>query len=89
MKLAQKLMNLIHLAETDRKTEDARNQVRMAEATSEARSGGSASMAAGQNKNLSGENVNIAALQREVLEAVLQALELNHHRRQEDTDVWW
>ena len=89
MKLAQKLMNLIHLAETDRKSEDARRQVRMAEASAEARSEGSASVAAGQTKNLSGENVNIAALQREVLEAVLQALELNHHRRQEDTDVWW
>ena len=89
MKLAQKLMNLIHLAETDRKSEDARRQVRMAEASAEARSEGSASVAAGQTKNLSGANVNIAALQREVLEAVLQALELNHHRRQEDTDVWW
>lgn len=90
-RLAQKLMSLIHLAENDRKGDEAKRQVRMAENSSEARSEGSASVAAGQSKNVSAENVNISALQREVLEAVLRELSLTQMRRQEDPDVsnWW
>jgi hypothetical protein len=84
MKLANKLMKLIHLAERDRK--DARGQVRMAEDSAEARAEGRGSTSTG---NGSGEPVSIQALQRDVLEAVLRELELTMIRNQGDPDGWW
>ena len=91
MRLAQKLLNLIHLAESERRGEDARKHVRLAEDSLAARSEGSAASAAGPSAGGKG-NVNIKALQRDVLEAVLREIELNQQRRQEEPDVrtiWW
>lgn len=89
MRLAKKLMNLIHLVETERKVDDVRKQVRLSEngAGAEARAG-----APSDGGGTKPENVNMKALQRDVLEAVLRELELNQQRRQEDPDgrtIWW
>jgi len=84
MKLANKLMKLIHLAERDRK--DAQSQVRMAEDSAEARAEGRGGKPTGGRPS---EPVSIQALQRDVLEAVLRELELTMVRNQGDPDGWW
>jgi hypothetical protein len=76
MKLADKLMGLIHLAESQRRSE-AQSQVRMAE-SEPGDSTGAASPVGGTDKSPA---VNIQALQREVLGAVLRDLELIEKRR--------
>jgi hypothetical protein len=86
-KLASKLMDLIHLAESERRVADAQAQVRMAEDTVEARAEGTPSI----EKEKGSGKVNIKALQRDVLEAVLRELEMTKLRR-EDPDggnIWW
>jgi hypothetical protein len=87
-KLASKLMNLIHLAEAERKRDQDKVAYRMAADTSEAR----AESAGPSGEKSPTENVNMKALQRDVLEAVLRELELTQQRRQEDPDgrsIWW
>ncbi len=89
MKLANKLMKLIHLAESQRKTE-ARSQVRMAEDTAQARAEGG--LGASTSKTNESETMNIQTLQQEVLESVLSAIELLQQRREGDPDgrnEWW
>ena len=86
-KLASKLMDLIHLAESERRVRDAQAQVRMAEDTVEARAEGTPS----PEKAKEAGKLNIKALQRDVLEAVLRELEMTKLRR-EDPDggnIWW
>jgi hypothetical protein len=86
-KLASKLMDLIHLAESERRVADAQAQVRMAEDTAEARAEGTPS----SEKEADSGKVHIKALQRDVLEAVLRELEMTKLRR-EDPDgghIWW
>jgi hypothetical protein len=88
MKLASRLMKLIHLAESERRMRDAQAQVRMAEDTAEARAEGGAGASGRAGKE---EQVDIKALQQEVLEAVLSELERLQSRR-EDPDgrsKWW
>jgi hypothetical protein len=82
MKLAGKLMKLIHLAEVERRKADAQRQVRMAENSAEARSEG-----AGQpgGESINEKATNIKQLQQEVLQAVLRELEMMRWRR-EDSD---
>lgn len=85
MKLANKLMRLVHLAENERRLAEAQRHVRMSQEGSEVDSGG---------EQASGEAVgvpNIKALQRDVFEAVLREIALSKQRRQEDFDVsiWW
>jgi len=90
MRLAGKLMNLIHLAENERRVSDARQQARLAADSQEARAEGSAPAAASSPK--AGGDADISALKRDVLEAVLRELELTQQRRQEDPDgrnIWW
>jgi hypothetical protein len=87
MKLAGKLMKLIHLAEAERRVSDAQAQVRMAEDTASARAEGGL----GEMSQQSETEVNIKALQQDVLDAVLRELELVQARR-EDPDgrnIWW
>jgi len=89
MKLANKLMKLIHLAENERRA-DARSQVRMAEDTAQARAEGG--LGAAQTKSAESETMNIQTLQQEVLESVLSAIELLQQRREGDPDgrnEWW
>ncbi len=89
MKLANKLMSLIHLAENQRKS-DAQSQVRMAEDTAQARAEGG--LGASQPKDVESETMNIQTLQQEVLESVLSAIELLQERREGDPDgrnEWW
>ena len=89
MQLANKLQNLIHLAEVERKLQEAQAQVRMAEDTAIARAEGSESMAAEKG---GGAGKSIAELQREVYARVVEMLELNQLRRQDDPDndqCWW
>lgn len=89
MKLANKLMNLIHLAEVERKVQEAQKHVRMAENTADARAEGGAGAGGGETGG--DQNMNIKALQQEVLSSVLRELELNQQRR-EDPDgrnIWW
>jgi hypothetical protein len=90
MKLARKLSQLVHLAETQHRREDARRQVRMAEDTPSARAEGQA--APSQPDSASTDQVDLDALGREVLEAVMRELEMRRERRQDDPDdrqVWW
>jgi len=87
MKLADKLMGLIHLAESGRQGE-ARDQVRMAEDSNEARSEGGI-----QAPGMSVEDMemNIEALQKNVLNSVMEYFEELDSRR-EDPDgrnKWW
>jgi hypothetical protein len=86
-KLASKLMDLIHLAESERRVADAQSQVRMAEDTVEARAEGTPS----SEKEIGAGKINFKVLQRDVLEAVLRELEMTKLRR-EDPDgghIWW
>jgi len=87
MKLANKLMKLIHLAESQRRNE-ARAQIRMAEDSAAARAEAGHGAAAGKQED---SDVNLMALQQDVLKAVMQELELVQARR-EDPDgrnFWW
>ena len=82
-RLAQRLKELIHLAEGGLKGE-AQKQVRMAEDSAAAKSEGqSAPSTPGQAGN---EQVDVDALGREVLEAVSRELEMRRERRQEGGD---
>ena len=85
MRLANKLMRLVHLAENERRTAEAQRHVRMASKDSDVDAGketGSGEASAAPN---------MKALQREVFEAVLREIELSKQRNQEDFDVsiWW
>jgi len=87
MKLAQKLQNLIHLAESRR--DDARKQVRMAEDSAAAMSEAQAPEGQGSGQD---EQASIDALIQEVLAAVNREFELRRERRQEEPDGrsnWW
>jgi hypothetical protein len=86
MQLANKLKRLIHLAEGQRLAE-ARRQARLSAEGTGPEEGGSVN---GEGSEGS-ESVDIEALSREVLAAVMQELELRRVRRQEDSDVglWW
>jgi hypothetical protein len=87
MKLANKLMKLIHLAESDGRS-DAHKQVRMADTPSDARSEGGAGSNSGEE--FDEKTMNIKALRQDVLDAVLRALEDMRWRR-EDPDgpsIW-
>ena len=87
MRLAGKLMNLIHLAEVERRKDEAQRQVRMASEETGTEGSGGAPVAGG-----SGQEANIEALRRDVLEAVLRQLELGRLRTEEDPDghgIWW
>ncbi|HJN75089.1 MAG TPA: hypothetical protein QGF58_14265 [Myxococcota bacterium] len=88
-KLAKKLRNLIHLAESSR-TGDALREARLAHADrpdSRMTEGGDISNA----ESAAMASVDIEALGREVLEVVVRELELRQERRQEDNDgnIWW
>jgi len=82
MKLAGKLMQLIHLAEAERRRADAQRQVRMAENTAEARTEGTG-QPGGESSNE--KSTNIKQLRDDVLQAVLRELETLRSRR-EDSD---
>jgi hypothetical protein len=82
MKLAGKLMKLIHLAESERRLADAQRQVRMAENTADARADGAAGRGSEGTEDMT---LNISALRQDVLDAVLRELELISWRR-EDPD---
>ena len=89
MKLANKLMKLIHLAEHDRRLEDARRHVRMAEDSAEARAEVGAGKSGGQA--LTDDNMHIERLREEVLREVQHQLE-HLKQRAGDTDGgngWW
>lgn len=83
MRLANKLMQLVHLAENERRLADAQRHVRMAQEGEHA--SGEDSHAA------SGESVkapNMKALQRAVYEAVLREIELSKQRGQGSSNGW-
>ncbi len=89
MKLAKKLMSLVHLSEAERKVQAARGAVRMAEDSAAAKAEASAGPTGGEKKVDGGA---VKALERQVLEAVLRELELTQQRRLEDPDgrnIWW
>ena len=89
MKLADKLLKLIHLAESNRRSE-AQAQVRMAEDTAQARAEGG--VGGSDPESTESESMNIQTLQQEVLESVLSAIELLQERREGDPDgrhEWW
>jgi len=86
MKLANKLMKLIHLAESEGRG-DAHRHVRMSEDTAESRAEGGAGATTDQFDE---KTMNIKALRQDVLSAVLKALEDMRWRR-EDPDgpsIW-
>ncbi|MCO4744010.1 MAG: hypothetical protein KC912_04430, partial [Proteobacteria bacterium] len=86
MKLAGKLQQLIHLAESERRLKDAQAQVRMSQEKPD--SGGITGPAGAPDD----EAPDIGALQRDVLQAVMTELDLLRNRRQEDPDGlnrWW
>jgi len=91
MKLAQKLQQLIHLAEVQRQRDAARAQVRMAEDSAAARAeskGASPTQAGGPQER----QVDVEALFREALEFVTDQFEMRRMRRQEEgdgRDNWW
>ncbi len=87
MKLANKLMKLIHLAENDGRG-DAHKHVRMAENSSEARAEGGAGATSGEQ--FDDKTMNIKALRQDVLDAVLRALEdLRWRREDPDGPSFW
>ena len=85
MKLSQKLMSLIHLAEVERREDEAARQVRRSDEKVEAPS----TSRAGQTEAEDG--VTLAALQREVLDAVQRELEMMRERGEggRHGDFWW
>ncbi len=87
MKLANKLMKLIHLAESDGRG-DAHKHVRMAENSSDARAEGGAGATSGEQ--FDDKTMNIKALRQDVLDAVLRALEdLRWRREDPDGPSFW
>jgi hypothetical protein len=87
MKLADKLMGLIHLAENARGNE-AREQVRMAEDSNEARAEGGIKV---PGMSVEDMEMNVEALQKNVLNSVMEYFEELDSRR-EDPDgrnKWW
>jgi hypothetical protein len=84
--LAGKLMNLIHLAENDRRRE-ARAEVRMADDSASARSEGQGGPSGGGGD----DQVSIQLLKREVLARVLKELETLKHLSPEghNVSIWW
>lgn len=86
MKLSTKLMDLIHLAEVERRQDEAARQVRR----SEERVEDVGPVGSGPAVHEDAE-VTVQSLQREVLDAVRQELELLSERSEggPDVDVWW
>ena len=82
-KLVKRLTDLIHLAETERRLEEARSQVRMADDSAEARAEGSGPVGPGAG---GGAKLDMEAFSREVLDVVSRELELRRERRTEDGD---
>ena len=82
MRLANKLMNLIHLAEVERRVAEAQSQVRMSE---EAPGAGEGSVGAA-GAAASGQDANIAALRRDVNQYVTDEQERRKERAEEDPD---
>ncbi|NCG21498.1 MAG: hypothetical protein GWP91_21000 [Rhodobacterales bacterium] len=88
MKLANKLMKLIHLAEHNRRDE-ARGQVRMAEDSSAARAEGGGGRPG--HETVGEGNMSMQSLKEQVLQEVQHQIELMK-QRQGDPDVgngWW
>ena len=85
MKLANKLMKLIHLAEHDR-LDDAQRQVRMAPDTAEARRDAEQGQGSDQ---ISDENMHMETLLREVTDMVQKKLDLDEERGGSDGNGWW
>jgi hypothetical protein len=86
MKLAGKLMNLIHLAESERRMGEAQAHVRMAEDTDSARAEGSMD-AAGEESQAP---IDITTLKKTVLDSVMREIELLQARREDpDGNQWW
>lgn len=90
-RLVRKLQQLIHLAEAERRAVEARSQVRLAEDSNQARTEASAPIEPASERYET--KVDVEALGREVLEAVIHELEMRQARRVEDADVrrisWW
>ena len=86
MKLAGKLMNLIHLAENERRMGEAQAHVRMAEDTDSARAEGSMEADAEH----ADAPVDITTLKKTVLDSVMREIELLQARREDpDGNQWW
>jgi hypothetical protein len=81
MKLAGKLMKLIHLAEADRRKAEAQRQVRMAEDSADARAEAGAGQSGGER--VDSKTMNIRELREDVLQAVLRELEMSRARRED------
>ncbi len=84
-RLVRRLVQLVHLAETDRRRHEARRRVRMAEASQEAVQ--EAAPRAGAEAAAGEEPPDLEALGRQVLEAMTRILESRQQRRQEEPDV--
>jgi hypothetical protein len=83
--LANKLLNLIHLAEVDQRARDAPAQVRMSDSVLRDATGGPAG-----DSDVKAPNLN--ALKRDVFEAVVGRLQELDDRSVEDPDghaMWW
>jgi hypothetical protein len=79
MKLAGKLMKLIHLAEHERRKADAQREVRMAEETGSTRREAGAGQTGGEN--VANQTMNLKVLQQQVLDSILHKLEDQRWRR--------
>jgi hypothetical protein len=83
--LANKLLNLIHLAEVDQRVQDARQQVRMSDSAP-----GEGAGSAGASSVTKSPNIN--ALKSDVFDAVLRKLDELKSRSVEDPNghaMWW
>lgn len=85
MKLAERLRGLVHLAEVDRRADEAQRQVRRAEASADA-----APDAAPATED-EGSDISLEELQREVFEAVQRELNAMKDRFEggSNGDGWW
>ena len=85
MKLAERLRGLVHLAEVDRRADEAQRQVRRAEASADAAP--DAAPAAEDE----GSDISLEELQREVFEAVQRELNAMKDRFEggSNGDGWW
>jgi hypothetical protein len=85
MNLSRKLMDLIHLAEVDRRQGDAQRQVRRSDEKVEGAGVG------GSDDAAEGSDVTLESLQREVLEAVQRELERIRDRCEggPNAGIWW